>query len=72
LPLYTVFPKPSQLDDVVLYLLTDSQAVDVPGQRMRPRDERPRIDFWTPLWSNTLFLAVMLGLGCWRIEWRDF
>ena len=55
-PLYTVLPKPLELDDTVQYFL-DS------------RRERKVRDPWSPVRTSGLFLIVILGICC-VISWR--
>lgn len=69
-PLHTVFPKPDEMSNVTRWLMT--------GQETAPVDEgglnssRIVIDVWQPLWSNLIFLAVMLTLNCFLFARRDF
>jgi hypothetical protein len=74
-PLYTVFPKPSELDNVVTYLVV-GDPIELfeqgRGNRDELREERPQIDIWQPIISNLIFLAVVLTITCVYIERRDF
>ncbi len=75
MPLYTVFPKPGEMDGVVTQLVV-GDPVDLFEQSRLPRDqvnvERKPIDIWRPIWSNAVFLAVMLTITCVYITRRDF
>ena len=75
MPLYTVFPKPGEMDGIVTYLVV-GDPVDLFEQSRLPRDqvpaERKPIDIWRPIWSNVVFLAVMLTITCVYITRRDF
>ena len=75
MPLYTVFPKPGEMDGVVTQLVV-GDPVDLFEQSRLPRDqvniERKPIDIWRPIWSNVAFLAVMLTITCVYITRRDF
>jgi hypothetical protein len=75
LPLYTVFPKPGELDGVVTYLVV-GDPVNLFEQSRLPRDQvlekRGPIDIWQPIWSNLAFLVVMLTITCVYISRRDF
>ena len=76
MPLYTVFPKPGELDGVVTYLVV-GDPVNLFEQSRMPRDQinlenRGPIDIWQPIWSNLVFLAVMLTITCVYISRRDF
>ncbi len=72
-PLYTIFPKPSQLNQTVTYLLTAKDST--PGA-VRFDDDGPRspvkLDVWGPVWSNSAFLAVVLLLACVYVHRKDF
>ena len=70
-PIYTVFPKPGEMDNVVNYLLTGSESVTV-GASNDLQTNRPRLDVWGPIWSNLAFIAVVVGLGCVYTQRRDF
>lgn len=73
LPIYTIFPKPGQLGNLVSYLLTEEQAV--PFERRSEDDlraERVVVDIWTPVWSNLAFMAVILTATCVYIARHDF
>ncbi len=64
LPLYTVFPKPLELDNTVQYLLDGPQDAgeNVRLHRFRPgaAGENP----YSPIQSSAIFVAVVLGIGC--------
>jgi hypothetical protein len=72
-PLYTIFPKPSEIGDVTAYLISDQKT-------MRPVESRDgdlrkrqfKLDIWSPIWSNLAFLAVVLTLGCVYTARKDF
>ena len=71
-PLYTVFPKPGQLNQTVMYLLTSKDAT--PGAiRLDDGNGGPRkLDVWGPIWSNSLFLVVVLAIACVYVYRKDF
>lgn len=79
-PLYLVLPKPSEVDNVVQYLVTGKKSVEVPGDPEGRtavssdglNQQRITFDVNVSLWSNLGFIAVMLGLGCVYISRRDF
>ena len=72
-PLYTVFPKPSQLNETVNYMLTSS---DAPAGAIRLDDGNPnppaKVDVWGPVWSNLAFLIVVLAVSCAYVYRKDF
>ena len=69
-PVYTVFPKPGELGDVVEYLLTGDETppqtlfgfITMPTEDLR--QQRRTIDIYTPIWSSALFIIAVLGLTC--------
>ena len=71
-PLYTIFPKPSQLNTAVMYLLTSSDlsigGVQFDNQRTAP----VKVDIWGPVWSNLAFLVVVLTIACVIVSRKDF
>ena len=76
-PLYRVFPKPSELDYAVRYLVTGETSIrleDGQGGSSRDNLEDKRIVFdpWGSLWSNVTFIIVMLGCGCLYLIRSDF
>jgi len=71
-PLYTVFPKPGELDNMVSYLLTDQKDIATTGDENNLESERVVLDIWKPILSNVAFLAVILTLTCVYISRKDF
>jgi hypothetical protein len=71
-PIYTVFPKPGELDNVINYLLTDEETVATGPGADDPRAGRMRLDVWGPVWSSLAFMAVMVGLGALYTQRKDF
>lgn len=79
-PLYLLLPKPSEVDNIVQYLVTGKKSVEMSGDsegRSRGgsdnlNHQRVTFDLSVSLWSNVAFVAVMLGLGCIYIARRDF
>jgi hypothetical protein len=68
-PLYLVFPKPGQLGNLTAYFLYGKETVEVAAGH---EVQHQRLDIYTPIWSNLLFLSVMLAIGCWYVSRRDF
>lgn len=73
-PLYTIFPKPGDLDDTVDYLLSGKTTVmsDDARQRNDLTAAQTKLDPWGPVWSSALFMAVTLALGCLYLERQEF
>ncbi|MGE3316222.1 MAG: hypothetical protein AB7O26_13985, partial [Planctomycetaceae bacterium] len=72
-PIYTIFPKPGELGNFVNYLLTEEQSVSFDRRSEEDlRAERFVIDIWTPVWSNLVFVTVVLTVTCIYISRHDF
>ena len=71
-PIYTVFPKPGELDNVTTYILSGEETISMTGELNDLAAPRQKLNIWPPIWSNLAFCAVMLGLGCLYAWRRDF
>lgn len=71
-PLYTVFPKPGELGNLVNYLLTEETSVAMQGRPGDLQSARLAIDVWGPVWSSLVFVAVTVAAGCWYTSRKDF
>ena len=58
-----VGPVPVCENDRLVGILTDR---DISSDRHLQRNP------WTPVWSCGIFIVVMVALGCWLIEKREF
>jgi hypothetical protein len=68
-PLYTIYPKPGELGNTVLYLLSEQETMGAVGTDMR--QAREHLKPWAPVWSSALFMVVMLAISCvylWRTD----
>ena len=79
-PLYTLLPKPSEVDNVVRYLVTGEKS-EVIGRDPNSQganasedlgQQRVTFDLWKSFWSNLGFIAVMLFFGCLYLIRHDF
>lgn len=70
-PLYTIFPKPGELDETFDYLLSGKETEKTESDSDLASAQRV-IDPWTPLWSSALFTVIMLAIACAYIEWQEF
>lgn len=68
-PLYGFFPIPSRIEEVMVYLLQDRSTQQV-GDDLTVA--QVQIDVARPLVTNSVFMAIVLGLTCWYISRRDF
>ncbi|MDA0586636.1 MAG: ABC transporter permease subunit [Planctomycetota bacterium] len=70
-PVYTIFPKPGEMEDVVKWLLTKQETAATDDEADLTAD-RVVLDIWEPIWSNLAFLAVMLTVTCVYVTRKDF
>ena len=70
-PFYLVNPKPSAIQETIQYVLRNPEnkisAID------RADLDMPQVvsDPWQPIWSNGIFIAVMLSVSCWLLYRQD-
>jgi hypothetical protein len=72
LPVYTVFPKPGELDNTVQYVLTGKRTTDLGVFRGDLSQRREDLHPWRPVSSGLAFVAVMLLVACIYIERQEF
>jgi hypothetical protein len=72
LPVYTVFPKPGELDNTVQYVLTGKRTTDLGVFRGDLSQRREDLHPWRPVASGLAFVAVMLLVACIYIERQEF
>lgn len=71
-PIYTVFPKPGELNNLANYLLTDETSVSAQGRPDDLQAGRITVDIWGPVWSSLAFVSAAVALGCWYTARKDF
>lgn len=71
-PLYLIFPKPAELQNTMQYAITGKDTVKVQGPGMGQGGRTIKLNPWEPLISNSIFIAVMLMLGCIYVYRQDF
>ena len=70
-PFYLVNPKPSAIQETIQYVLRN------PNNKISAVDradlDMPQVvsDPWQPIWSNGIFIAVMLAASCWLLYRQD-
>ena len=69
-PIYFLCPKPGEFHNTVTYLLTSEETRG--GEFGDAGAAQAQIRPWTPVWNGLIFMAVMLGLGCFYIERQEF
>ncbi|MBI1900390.1 MAG: ABC transporter permease subunit [Planctomycetia bacterium] len=68
--IYTVFPKPGELGDLVQYIVTEKDTGLTPFEDLEVPQQQ--LNIWQPVWSNLIFVSVLLALGCWYVSRKDF
>lgn len=71
-PLHWILPNTYGLGNAQTYLFTEKKSEAVGGPDARLDSERVTYDVWGPIWQNTAFLVVVLGLTCVYISRKDF
>ncbi len=71
-PIYTVFPKPTELDNTVQYLLKGKETTDLGLFGADLQAKRPHLHPWAPVQSSLIFVVVLLAAACFYIERQDF
>ena len=77
-PLWTILPKPSQLDKFVTYIMSGEKSVVADGvppwmaNRNNLQQDRDSFDPIPVIRDNVIFLIVMLCLGCLHVARRDY
>jgi ABC-type transport system involved in multi-copper enzyme maturation permease subunit len=71
-PVYTVFPKPGELDKTIDYLLSGEETRATGREAGDLESARERLDPWSPVWSSLAFTIVVLALACVYIERQEF
>jgi hypothetical protein len=69
-PVYTIFPKPGEMGNVVTWLMTEQETFATDEEDLAA--DRVVLDIWKPIWSNLAFLTVMLTLTCIYVSRKDF
>lgn len=64
-PLYWVNPKPAAVGTTIRSCITDEDPFSLGRETSELQESiiQP-VDFWEPIWSNALFIGVMLVIGC--------
>jgi hypothetical protein len=72
-PIYTVFPKPGELGNVVSYLLTEQETLNPAGPGNEDLSQRRiKINVYGPVLSSLAFLAIVLTFTCLYVRRTDF
>jgi hypothetical protein len=71
-PLYIINPKPAALDETTQYLLQGKETLGLSLDTTDVEQARAELDPWTPLWSNAIFVAVLLAISCCYLVRQEF
>ncbi len=63
-PIYVVNPKPSAVNGLIQHVLTKDNPISFGQQTEELEESKIAVDLWTPIWSNALFIAVLLTASC--------
>ncbi len=69
-PIYLIFPKPGELQNTMQYLITGKDTVKI--QELGPSGRTVKLNPWQPVISNSIFIGVMLLIGCVYVFRQDF
>lgn len=71
-PAYIMNPKPAALDTAMSYVLTgnETQALGLITNDLAAA--QIEIDLWTPLVSNFIFVAAVLGFSSWYVSRKEY
>ncbi len=71
-PAYIINPKPAALDTAMSYVLTgnETQALGLITNDLAAA--QIEIDLWTPLVSNFVFVAAVLGFSSWYVSRKEY
>ena len=72
LPIYTIFPKPGELDKTIQYIMTGEETRASMLNTGELSDVRVQLRPWAPVWSGLVFIAAILALSCLYIERQEF
>ncbi len=71
-PIYTIFPKPSELYKTTQYLITGQETKAIDDDDDDLSEAHVKLHPWRPVWSSLAFLVVMLALACIYFERQEF
>ena len=71
-PLYLVCPKTAELQNTMQYAITGKDTIKVEAPGLGPNGRTIKLNPWQPMLSNTVFIGVMLLIGCIYVYRQDF
>ncbi len=70
-PFYEVNPKPAAVNETIEYVLRNPKNKSLAVDRNDLDAPTIQTDPWRPIWTNSLFIAVMLSVSCWYLSRQD-
>ncbi len=70
-PFYSVNPKPAALSEIIRGVLSTKSPFAFGRQTDELEEAEAPPDYWTPIWSNGLFIFVMLVISCFYLQRQD-
>jgi ABC-type transport system involved in multi-copper enzyme maturation permease subunit len=71
-PLYTICPKPGELDKTIEYVMTGQETRATLVSTGDMSEARVPLRPWTPVWSSLAFIVVTLGVACVYMNRQEF
>ena len=70
-PFYEVNPKPAAVNETIEFVLRNPKNKNLAVDRSDLDLSTIQTDPWKPIWTNSLFIAVMLSVSCWYLSRQD-
>ncbi len=70
-PFYEVNPKPAAVNETIEYVLRNPKNKSLAVDRNDLDAPTIQSDPWKPIWTNFLFITVMLSISCWYLSRQD-
>ncbi len=70
-PFYEVNPKPAAVNETIEYVLKNPKNKSLAVDRNDLDAPTIQSDPWRPIWTNFLFITVMLSVSCWYLSRQD-
>ncbi len=71
-PIYTVFPRPMELQQTTNYLLTGKAARSMSREADSLDSMYVKVDPWAPVWSSLVFTLIVLTISCVYVSRAEF
>jgi len=70
-PFYEINPKPAAVNETISYVLKNPKNKSLAVDRNDLDAPTIQTDPWKPIWTNSLFVIVMLSISCWFLSRQD-